>query len=89
MLWRDLRAALEMRAAGLDIHSRGRCSRLLPILDGSACQPKVVGRREHVAVVGPHVAFTEFLRSRKVHGVCGTYEEIAWSGYHQRASPPQ
>jgi hypothetical protein len=56
----DLRSlgSAQTRRVGNPTDGTDRCSRLLPILDGSAGQPKVVGRREHVAVVGPHVAFT-------------------------------
>ena len=58
-------------------------------LDGPACQSEVGGGREHVAVVGPHIAFSDFVRCRKMHCVSGAYEEIAGSGNHERTGPPQ
>ena len=42
-----------------------------------------------MAVIGPHVALPDFVRRRKMHGVGGTNEEIAGSGNHRRAGPPQ
>jgi len=57
--------------------------------DGSTCQPKVVGSREHVTIVGPHFALSEFLRCRQVHGVGGPQKQIARSRQRQRARPSQ
>jgi len=37
-------------------------------------QPEVGGRRQHVAVVGPHRAFSYFLRRRKMNGVGSPYK---------------
>ena len=58
-------------------------------LDGPACQAEVGGSREHVAVVGPHMAFSDFVCCRKMHSVSSAYEEIAGSGNHERTGPPQ
>jgi hypothetical protein len=59
------------------------------VLDGPACQAEVGGSREHVAVVGPHIAFSDFVCCRKMHRVGGAYEEIAGSGNHERTGPSQ
>jgi len=58
-------------------------------LDGLACYAEVGGRREHVAIIGPHSAFSDFVCRRKVYCVGGAYEEIAGAGNHQRTGPPQ
>src|SRR6266478_7505684 len=58
-------------------------------LDGLACQAKVRGRREHVAVIGPHSAFSDLLCRRKMDCVGGAYEEIAGTGNDPRTGPPQ
>lgn len=59
------------------------------VLHGLARKAEVGGRREHVAIVGPHRTFSDFACRRKMDRVCGTYEEIAGSGDHQHAGPPQ
>jgi hypothetical protein len=58
-------------------------------LHRSPGQTEIRGRREHVAVVGPHIVFSDVLRRCQVHGVGGAYEEIARSGNHQCTGPPQ
>lgn len=57
--------------------------------DGPAPQAEVGGSREHVAVVGPDIAFSDFVRCRKMHSVSGANEEILGSGNHERTGPPQ
>ncbi len=59
------------------------------MLGGLASQAEVGGRGEHVAVIGPHTAYSDFVRRRKMDCVGGAYEEIAGTGNHQRTRPPQ
>jgi hypothetical protein len=59
------------------------------VLHGLASQAKVGGRGEHVAVIGPHRAFSDFVRRRKMDCVGGAYEEIAGTGNHQCTGPPE
>lgn len=58
-------------------------------LDGLACYAEVGGRREHVAIIGPHSAFSDFVCRREVHCVGGAYKENAGTGNHQGTGPPQ
>ena len=48
--------------------------------NGLAGQAEPAGRRAHVAVIGPHTAFSDFLRRRKMDCVGGAYEQIAGTG---------
>ena len=57
-------------------------------LDGLASYAEVGGRREHVAIIGPHCMLADFVRRRKVYCVGGAYEDIAGTGNHQRTGPP-
>lgn len=59
------------------------------VLDGLARYAEVGGRREHVAIIGPHSALSDFVCRRQVYCVGGAYEEIAGAGNHQRTGPPQ
>jgi hypothetical protein len=59
------------------------------ILDGLACQTEVSRCREHVAVIGPHSRFSDFVCRRKMDCVGGADEEIAGSGNHLRTGPSQ
>ena len=59
------------------------------VLNGLACQAEVGRGREHVAVIRPHSAFSEFLRCRQMDCIRGAYEEITGSGNHQRTGSPQ
>jgi hypothetical protein len=51
-----------------DIARKGEASADSPgkVLDGLASQAEVGGRREHVAVIGPHRAFSGLVCRRKM-----------------------
>ena len=59
------------------------------MLDGLASQAEVRGRCEHVAIIGSHRAFSDFLCRRKMDRVGDAYEEFGGTANHQRAGPPQ
>jgi hypothetical protein len=42
-----------------------------------------------MTVIGPHIAFSDFVRRRKVHRIGGPDEEIVRSRNHQSARSPQ
>ena len=67
----------------------GRFRQSADALDGPAYQTEVSGRREHVPVIGPHIAFSDFVCRRKMNCVSRTYVEISGSGNHQQTGPPQ
>ena len=58
-------------------------------LNGLACYAEVGGRREHVAIIGPHNAFSDFVCRREVYCLGGADEEIARTGNHPGTRPSQ
>ena len=54
-----------------------------------ACEAEVGGRREHVAIIGPHGTFSDFAGRSKMNRVGGAYEEIAGTGNHPGTGSPQ
>src|ERR1019366_7993707 len=55
------------------------------MLDRSARQAEIGSGGQHVAVAGPHLAFSGLVRGRQVHSVGSADEEIRGSGDDQGA----
>ena len=54
-----------------------------------AHRTEVGSTREHVAIVGPYIAFSGLECRRQMHRVGCAYEQIEWSGHDQGTGPPQ